>query len=170
MLSLEFPIPRPINICFSYHHRKKPFSLSTNCTGQSKIRNGTNDFAEPCKPNPSLIKFRLAGGSKCAGVGIDKEKDQIQLPEGLESELVPKHVALIMDGNRRWAQNRGLPVELGHRAGGKALKQLAKKCWKFGVKVLTVFAFSTENWIRPKVHNLNFSVNVLFIIFFWRQT
>ncbi|GFQ00809.1 dehydrodolichyl diphosphate synthase 2 [Phtheirospermum japonicum] len=68
----------------------------------------------------------------------------------LEPELMPTHVAVIMDGNRRWARNRGLPVELGHRAGGQAMKQLASNCRKYGVQVLTVFAFSTENWIRPK--------------------
>ncbi|KAI3463120.1 hypothetical protein Pfo_019783 [Paulownia fortunei] len=150
MLSLHFPIPRTINISFSSNDRKKPFSSSTHCTGRSKIRNASNDSAESCNPNSSLLKFRLAGGSKCAAAGMDKEKIQIQLPGGLEPELMPKHVAVIMDGNRRWAKDRRLPVQLGHRAGGRAMKQLAKTCWKFGVQVLTVFAFSTENWIRPK--------------------
>ncbi|KAL7094992.1 hypothetical protein ACP275_11G139300 [Erythranthe tilingii] len=63
---------------------------------------------------------------------------------------MPKHVAVIMDGNRRWAKSRGLPVQLGHTAGRRAMKQLTLNCKKFGVQVLTVFAFSTENWIRPK--------------------
>ncbi|KAK6153125.1 hypothetical protein DH2020_012764 [Rehmannia glutinosa] len=63
---------------------------------------------------------------------------------------MPKHVAVIMDGNRRWAKNRGLPVKQGHKAGGQVLKQLATYFKNYGVKVLTVFAFSTENWFRPK--------------------
>ncbi|KAI3463121.1 hypothetical protein Pfo_019784 [Paulownia fortunei] len=159
MLSLQFPTPRTINISFSSHHRKKPFSLSTHCSGQSKIRDGPNDFSESCNPSSSLLKFRLAGGSKCAAAGIDKEKNQIQLPGGLEPELMPKHIAIIMDGNRRWAKNRGLPVQLGHRAGGEVVKQLSRFGRKFGVQVLTVFAFSTENWIRPK-EEVDFLMNL----------
>lgn len=79
-------------------------------------------------------------------------KDE-QLPEGLVAELMPKHVAVIMDGNRRWALQRHLPVILGHHAGAKSLEKMARLCDKLGIKVLTVFAFSTENWIRPKVTN-----------------
>ena len=60
------------------------------------------------------------------------------------------NVAIIMDGNARWAQARGLPVLAGHRQGAKVLKQTVKDAVKLGIKELTVYAFSTENWQRPK--------------------
>jgi len=59
-----------------------------------------------------------------------------------------KHIAIIMDGNRRWAKERNLPSMLGHKKGVEALKTILKSCAKFGVKYLTVYAFSTENWKR----------------------
>ncbi|KAK6135934.1 hypothetical protein DH2020_030317 [Rehmannia glutinosa] len=143
MLSLQFPVPPTINISFSSHHGKKPR------TGPNK-NIMPNNSAESCNTliNSSLLKFRLAGVPKCATSEIDNQvkTDQIELPEGLVPELMPKHVAVIMDGNRRWAEKRGLPVQLGHRAGGRVIKQLARNCRKHGVQVLTVFTFSTENW------------------------
>lgn len=63
---------------------------------------------------------------------------------------IPTHIAIIMDGNRRWARKRGLPTQLGHAQGVKALENVALACQKKGVKYLTVFAFSTENWKRSK--------------------
>lgn len=62
----------------------------------------------------------------------------------------PKHVAIIMDGNRRWAKNKGLKTAEGHKAGVKALEKIAETFQKHGIGVLTVYAFSTENWNRPK--------------------
>lgn len=62
----------------------------------------------------------------------------------------PKHVAIIMDGNGRWAKKKGLPRIAGHRAGAKAVKEAIKGAKDAGVKVLTLYAFSTENWKRPK--------------------
>ena len=59
------------------------------------------------------------------------------------------HIAIIMDGNGRWAKKRGLPVNAGHRAGAKALRKIAPEIEKLGVRYLTVYAFSTENWNRP---------------------
>lgn len=59
-----------------------------------------------------------------------------------------KHIAIIMDGNRRWAKERNLPTAVGHKKGVDALKSAVKSCHKFGVKYLTVYAFSTENWNR----------------------
>lgn len=73
------------------------------------------------------------------------------LPEGLQQELMPNHVAIIMDGNGRWAKNRGLRPWDGHRAGVEALREIVELCGKWGIQVLTVFAFSTDNWIRPRV-------------------
>ncbi|PIN20772.1 cis-prenyltransferase [Handroanthus impetiginosus] len=145
MLSLHYsPIPPTINISFS---RKPTLSSSFLLV---KDEDGPNGFPRSSNPN-SMLGHCLARASKRVPPEINKQKkDQTQLPGGLQPELMPKHVAVIMDGNRRWAKNRGLPLQLGHRAGGEAMKQLAKNCVKYGVQVLTVFAFSTENWIRPK--------------------
>ena len=62
---------------------------------------------------------------------------------------VPRHVAVIMDGNGRWAQRRALPRHLGHRAGAKAVRATVEGCARRGIEALTVFAFSSENWRRP---------------------
>jgi undecaprenyl diphosphate synthase len=64
-------------------------------------------------------------------------------------EQVPTHIAIIMDGNGRWAISRGLPRLAGHRAGTENLRQVIEACVEFGVKYLTIYAFSTENWGRP---------------------
>ncbi|OGZ17922.1 MAG: di-trans,poly-cis-decaprenylcistransferase [Candidatus Nealsonbacteria bacterium RBG_13_36_15] len=63
---------------------------------------------------------------------------------------IPTHLAIIIDGNRRWAEKKGLPVFEGHRQGLKKVKKIAEWCKERGVKILTLFAFSTENWSRPK--------------------
>ncbi len=60
------------------------------------------------------------------------------------------HIAVIMDGNGRWAKKRGLPRVMGHRAGMKAVKEITKSCRDLGIKYLTLYAFSSENWKRPK--------------------
>jgi undecaprenyl diphosphate synthase len=65
-------------------------------------------------------------------------------------EVVPKHVAIIMDGNGRWAKARGLPRTEGHRQGTENLRRILKACVEFGVEILTIYAFSTENWKRPR--------------------
>ncbi|WP_459169541.1 polyprenyl diphosphate synthase [Natronospora cellulosivora (SeqCode)] len=62
---------------------------------------------------------------------------------------IPSHIAIIMDGNGRWAEEKGLPRSKGHHAGVKALKSVIKKAGELGVACLTVYAFSTENWKRP---------------------
>ncbi|XP_059296492.1 cis-prenyltransferase 4, chloroplastic-like [Lycium ferocissimum] len=82
---------------------------------------------------------------------ITSEAKEVLLPAPLRRELMPKHVAVIMDGNRRWAKMRGLPVALGYEAGIRAVRKLLELCGNWGISVLTVFAFSSENWSRPKV-------------------
>lgn len=79
---------------------------------------------------------------------------------------IPVHLAVIMDGNGRWASQRGLPRQAGHRAGAENLKSLCRMCGRKGIKYLTVYAFSTENWRRPddEVHALM----ELFVEFFQR--
>lgn len=64
-------------------------------------------------------------------------------------ERVPKHIAIIMDGNGRWAKARGLPRAEGHRQGTENLRRIIRACVEFGVEILTIYAFSTENWRRP---------------------
>ncbi|MGI6004057.1 MAG: isoprenyl transferase [Christensenellales bacterium] len=68
----------------------------------------------------------------------------------LDPQKIPAHIAMIMDGNGRWATRRGLPRTAGHRAGVEVLRKLIRYCGDLGVKVLTLYAFSTENWKRPK--------------------
>ncbi|MEG1583880.1 MAG: polyprenyl diphosphate synthase, partial [Anaerovorax sp.] len=66
----------------------------------------------------------------------------------IEKSKMPAHIAIVMDGNGRWAKNRNLPRLAGHNAGMLAMKEIVKKCSVLGVKYLTVYAFSTENWKR----------------------
>jgi undecaprenyl diphosphate synthase len=63
---------------------------------------------------------------------------------------VPRHIGIIMDGNGRWARRRNRPASFGHRAGVRAIKRVLEGCEQLGVKVLSVYAFSTENWARPR--------------------
>ena len=65
-------------------------------------------------------------------------------------EDMPKHIAIIMDGNRRWAKKRNLPVALGHKEGAKTLEKIVRYANKIGIKYITVYAFSTENWKRTE--------------------
>lgn len=66
----------------------------------------------------------------------------------MDKENLPTHVAIIMDGNRRWAKKRMLPVKMGHREGAKVLEKMVRYANKIGIKYFTVYAFSTENWKR----------------------
>ena len=63
---------------------------------------------------------------------------------------VPKHVAIIMDGNGRWAKKRFLPRNAGHAQGSRVAEQICEDAWNLGIEYLTIYAFSTENWARPK--------------------
>ena len=68
----------------------------------------------------------------------------------IDKELMPQHIAIIMDGNRRWAKEKGLDTKLGHKAGAETLEKIASYANEIGLKYLTVYAFSTENWKRTK--------------------
>ena len=68
----------------------------------------------------------------------------------ISPQALPKHIGIIMDGNGRWAKSRGLPRTAGHRQGAKVFSEIAKYCRDNGIRYLTVYAFSTENWSRPK--------------------
>lgn len=80
----------------------------------------------------------------------NNDKDFQQKNDSKQNNI-PEHVAIIMDGNGRWAQKRGLPRIAGHRAGIEALKEVIQSSSEIGIKVLTLYAFSTENWKRPKI-------------------
>lgn len=68
----------------------------------------------------------------------------------MDKSKLPVHIGFIMDGNGRWAQKRGLPRTFGHREGAQAFRKIARYCKKIGIKYITFYAFSTENWSRPK--------------------
>lgn len=68
----------------------------------------------------------------------------------IDKALLPKHVGIIMDGNGRWAKKRGLPNNFGHKKGAEVFENISRHCRDIGIEWLTVYAFSTENWRRPK--------------------
>ena len=88
---------------------------------------------------------------------IDKKNND--LSKRIDKQKVPEHVAIIMDGNGRWASRKGLPRSYGHNEGVSVLKKILKASKNLGCKVLTVYAFSTENWTRPK-KEVNFLINL----------
>ncbi len=79
---------------------------------------------------------------------IIKERN-LELSKEIDKQRIPQHIAIIMDGNGRWATNKGLPRSFGHNKGVSVLKEIIKASKNLGCRVLTVFAFSTENWTRP---------------------
>ena len=80
---------------------------------------------------------------------VASEKTPFTGASSSEGALAPLHVAIVMDGNGRWAKQRGLPRSLGHRAGVEALKRTVEAAPRLNIRWLTVFGFSTENWSRP---------------------
>ena len=88
---------------------------------------------------------------------IDKKNND--LAKQIDKHRVPEHIAIIMDGNGRWATNKGLPRSFGHNKGVGVLKEIIKASKKLGCKVLTVYAFSTENWTRP-TKEVDFLINL----------
>lgn len=77
------------------------------------------------------------------------EKQLLQPDKGMSGDI-PKHIALIMDGNRRWAKKQGLPIQAGHWRGVEVIDKVVKYCIELGVRILTVYSFSTENWSRSQ--------------------
>lgn len=101
-------------------------------------------FVEKARP---ATRITANAGSEYGGFPIDLAR-------------LPRHVAIIMDGNGRWAQERGLPRGAGHRAGVKSLRAVVEAAGKLGIQALTVYAFSTENWERP-VEEVSFLMGLL---------
>ena len=75
---------------------------------------------------------------------------KINKKELFDKNKIPQHLAIIMDGNGRWAERRGLPRSAGHREGAKTVRKIITSCLDLNIPILTIFAFSTENWKRPK--------------------
>ncbi|KAJ4834687.1 hypothetical protein Tsubulata_003587 [Turnera subulata] len=133
--SLRLPIP----IYCSNSSNNNNNSLISPRQNRRLIRNQTPGF-----PNRLLATTNEY-------VEVKEYETTEQLPEGLQAEAMPRHVAVIMDGNGRWAKQRGLAPSAGHEEGVRSLRAIMELCGKWGIKVLTVFAFSTDNWIRPRV-------------------
>ncbi len=83
-------------------------------------------------------------------ISTDSSGDVSPIPKDLDCLRMPNHIAVIMDGNGRWAKSKGLPRTVGHTAGVEALKNTLHLCSHWGIGALTVYAFSTENWSRPR--------------------
>lgn len=153
--------------------------------GRTRRGEQLNAFPHSAFPRPSgyaVTAAAAAGSSAGASLGTREEeynRSAVALEEGapppselaaplppsLNPELMPRHVAVIMDGNSRWARERELPTSAGHEAGYRALREMMRLSASWGVKVLTVFAFSTENWFRPKVREVgNFLLTVCLIL------
>ncbi len=83
------------------------------------------------------------------GLVLDSTIREKELTRKIDPEKVPRHIAIIMDGNGRWAVERGLPRQEGHRQGVETVRDIVRCAEKLGISILTLFAFSTENWQRP---------------------
>src|SRR5579863_1566296 len=99
----------------------------------SRLKNAISWKCEP-RPVPLLL--------------TDMKSEQ-DLLHRLNPARIPKHIAIIMDGNGRWAKQRHMPRTFGHRAGIASVREVVRVCGEIGVKVLTLYAFSAENWARP---------------------
>lgn len=89
-----------------------------------------------------------------------KSKNVPEIIKNIDKKRLPYHIAIIMDGNGRWAKDRKLPRALGHKAGVEAIRDIVSASSELGVKVLTLYAFSTENWVRPP-EEVNLLMNLL---------
>jgi undecaprenyl diphosphate synthase len=84
-----------------------------------------------------------------AGI-VKPQTDEARMLKMIDASRLPEHIAVIMDGNGRWAKQRGKPRIFGHRAGSESVKAIIDTCARLGIKAVTLYAFSTENWKRPK--------------------
>lgn len=87
-------------------------------------------------------------------------KRKTKINKSIDYDRLPVHIGVIMDGNGRWAKKRGLPRSAGHSAGADSLKKIVTECNNMGIKYITVYAFSTENWKRPK-EEVDYLMNLL---------
>lgn len=83
-------------------------------------------------------------------MALFSKKESNAVVERPQFEVLPEHIGIIMDGNGRWAKKRGLPRTAGHKQGAETFRTISKECGRLGIKHATFYAFSTENWKRPK--------------------
>lgn len=83
-------------------------------------------------------------------MALFSKKESKAVSERPQFEVLPEHIGIIMDGNGRWAKKRGLPRTAGHKQGAETFRTISKECGRLGIKHATFYAFSTENWKRPK--------------------
>ncbi|KAG6534018.1 isoprenyl transferase-like [Zingiber officinale] len=149
-------------LSYSSVHLASPFNHHQTILSSSPRRglipnDSSASFSYRPRPSPSLtsslspVAALPAGSSATTLVDEAEQEAAPSLPSPLKRELLPGHVAIIMDGNSRWARARGMPTSAGHEAGYQVLKKILELSYKWGIRTLTVFAFSAENWNRPKV-------------------
>ncbi|KAJ8439921.1 hypothetical protein Cgig2_003987 [Carnegiea gigantea] len=124
-----------------------PFTVSANLHSHLPARPNPSGKAQLSKSHIPLAFCTSAEDAKQSKIGTSSENEG--LPAGLRRETIPGHVALILDGNKRWAEQRGMESHSGHDAGLHALVRVMGLCAKWGIKVATFFLFSSENWRRP---------------------
>jgi undecaprenyl diphosphate synthase len=90
------------------------------------------------------------GACRRASANVEEERVRYRYAVLTLDPQVPRHIGIIMDGNGRWARRRGRPASFGHRAGVRAIKRVLDACERLGVHALSIYAFSTENWSRPR--------------------
>ncbi|KAH0721669.1 hypothetical protein KY290_005819 [Solanum tuberosum] len=138
-------------MAFSLQLQQVFLSNTRFCSQPKSITNPLISLKLP-SIHPLAFAQKAAVSNIDTGVAaIDGSAEEVLLPPQLRRELMPKHVAVIMDGNRRWAKMRGLPAALGYEAGIRAVRNIIELCGNWGIRVLTLFAFSSDNWLRPKV-------------------
>ncbi|KAG5111317.1 hypothetical protein JHK82_040540 [Glycine max] len=152
MFSLRLPIPLvktpPSPSCYYSHYYH--YRYRYRCYHPFHHRSQTQSLIVS-KPGSAIAKCH-ADSVTLRDDGVSLAQESLEpLPAELAAEMMPKHVAVIMDGNGRWAKVKGLPPSAGHQAGVQSLRKMVRLCCSWGIKVLTVFAFSTDNWVRPKV-------------------
>lgn len=122
---------------------------------------------------PSIrCRFPPLLAAKADGVAVKETSSSEEaepIPEGLRRDLMPRHVAVIMDGNGRWARQRGWLTSRGHEAGTRSLMEIIRLCGHWGIKVLTVFAFSCDNWTRPEVGLFSEGFILILELWIWNQ-
>ncbi|KAI3836877.1 hypothetical protein MKW98_005210 [Papaver atlanticum] len=160
MFSLQLPLPSmKTRLSPSISFKQVPSILNNQSFSNSRKHSSQILPSSLSIPKSSL--FISSSSTKAVIEEVNEGNERItdakvqteewRLRTGLKLESIPKHVAVIMDGNARWARQRGLPPTSGHEAGLRSLRKIVDSCFKLGIRVLTVFAFSTDNWIRPQM-------------------
>ena len=114
-------------------------------------------------PKPYEFKRRRLGNLRVRAADVAAPAaEEAALPGGLQKEFLPRHVAVIMDGNVRWARAMNMADSKGHDAGVRSLREMVDLCLEWDIPVLSVFAFSYDNWLRSKVTSLSLLLSFIF--------